>query len=310
MNIYFNPSSDLTFDDIQYCSFNVTLSSNTLLPFFAIYTQRKNYGSDSGSWYGAKNVYEVFNPPSIPINNPVSNPTPYQFYCRVSGENIDHMPKFGFQLQELPPGIFSVGTISPTDKLLAVSIHTDSSASLNSENFVLHNLAITTKSQTYNYNFAQSSLVDATITASLNAEIQRATAKEGELLLSLNAQISKEAGDIATVNGSSTQLSTTLNTAIGAEKTRAEGVENSIKSQIDGINTTITGTTDSVSSSLTTLTNNLQSEITNRTNGDSTLTTRISNVEKTLISFLQHYFGNSTYSSSSTFPLTFPNAHA
>jgi len=311
MNWYM-PAPALTFGDIQYCSFNISLLSNAQVPYIVIYSQPKKDGTDKGSWYNARYDYEVQTPTSVPVNNPATNPTPYQFYCAVSGSNIANMPTFGFQLQPmtLDPSPFTVGTMLPTDKILYVSIQTNSAASANQENFIVENFAITTKLQTYNYNFSQASLANAVVTASLNSEVQRALAKEADLLASLNAQISKESGDIASLNGSLSQLSITLNGAIGTEKTRAEGIENSLKSQIDGINTNITSVNGSVSSSLSTLTTNLQSEVSNRTLADSNLTTRIANVEQTLISFLQHYFGNSTYSSSSQFPITFPNAHA
>ena len=308
---WYMPSPSMTFNKINYLSFNTCIHSNQQLPYIVVYSKPKGDGSDKASWYNARHVYEVFTPTTVPVNNSTTNATPYQFYCALSGSNIANMPDFGLQKLLLPLGSHqTLGTIAPNDEILYISLQTSSGTAAGFLNFTIQNFCVCAKDQTYEYKFSSASLTSAGIASNLSTEVTRALAAEAVITSSLNAQITKEAADVASLNGSISTLSTNLNTSLGAEITRAGLAESGLQSQITSLTATVNTSASDAGSGISTVATNLTNEVSRATAAESALTTRISKLEESFISFLQFHFGNSTYSSSSTFPLTFPNAHA
>lgn len=301
---WYMPTPSLKFSDVQYLSFNACVLSNLQLPYIAVYSKPKGDGSDKASWYNAKYVYEIFTPSTIAVNS-TSNPTPYHFYCALSGTDISNMPDFGLQkkLLSLESSPFSIGTIAPSDQILFITLQTNSAAAAGDEKFIVQNFCVCA-SKTYEYKFSSASLTSAGIASSLSSEASRAIAAEAALTSSLNAQISKEAADIATLNGSISTLSTNLNTSIGAEVTRAGLAETGLQGQITSLTATVNTAVSNAGSNITTVQTNLTSEVNRAQAAEAALTTRCSNLETTINNLNTWLFSAGVVST--THPVTYP----
>ncbi len=217
--IFWNiPSPKTTFGQINYISFNVTLLSNTFLPYIAVYTKLKNDGTNAGSWFNARYTYEIFTPSDITVNDPTTNATPYQFYCALSGTNINNMPDYGLQKTLLPLGSHqTTGTMGPLDEILYITLQTTSGAAAGALNFTAHNFCVCTTSQTYEYNFSSASLTSASISSSLSSEVTRAGLAETGLqnqITSLNTNVNTAVSNISTIQ---TDLTNEVNRATSAD---------------------------------------------------------------------------------------------
>ena len=301
---WYMPHSSTTFNKINYLSFNVSLQSNQQLPYIVVYSKPKGDGSDQATWYNVRHVYEVFTPTTIPVNS-TSNPIGYQFYCALSGTNINNMPDFGLQKILLPLSSHQTnGTIAPTDEILYISLQTSSGTAAGLLNFIVQNYCVSTTSQTYEYKFSSASLTSAGISSSLSSEVTRALAAEAAITSSLNAQIAKEAADVAALNGSISTLSTNLNTSLGAEVTRASLAESGLQTQITTLTATVNSNSSSAGSGISTVQTNLTNEVNRAQAAEAALATRCANLETTINNLNTWLFSAGVVST--THPVTYP----
>ena len=301
---WYMPYQSTTFDKIHYLSFNACILNNQQLPFIAVYSKPKGDGSDKASWFNAVHIYEIFTPTTIPINS-TSNPIPYQFYCALSGTDTANLPDFGLQKKLLTLGSspFTKGTIGPSDEILFITLHTNSAASAGQLNFIVQNFCVCAKDQTFEYKFSSASLTSAGIASNLSVEVARALAAEAAITSSLNAQISKEAADIASLNGSISTLTTNLNTSLGAEVTRAGLAETGLQSQITSLTATVNTSVSNAGSNITTVQTNLTNEVNRAQAAEAALTTRCANLETTINNLNTWLFSAGVVST--TFPITY-----
>jgi hypothetical protein len=182
INWYLPNVISLVGSDILNINFDATLFSTSSAPYISIYTQKTGI-NDLGTWYHSRVNYGVSD---ISL---LSTFKDYQFYT-LNPVDTPLPNKTQFQLTF--DQTFSKGVLSPTDKILAIAISTDSNALPNAAEFVLDKIRVVTVNGTFSYNFSSTSTEiiseaslarsnETTITNNLNSEISRASTAESSL---------------------------------------------------------------------------------------------------------------------------------
>lgn len=308
VNWYMQPPTGLKYKDLNHLSMNCWITSNIQLPFLAIYTKRKNDGNDKASWYRSKAAYEIPTPTTITPNSTL-NLVPYQFYKKCSAVDTSTLPNYNFQQKELSvTSVVSsiVGQIDPEDEILFVAISSNSAAPVGSVNFNVSSFCYATKNGVYESNFSSSSLVATSSAVSVAAEQSRALAAEACLRYDLTTLATKEASDVATLQGTITAFNTTLSGSIGAEKARAETAEGVIAGDLSAHKTAYATDKTNLQTAITSLQNALTTELSTRTAADTALQTELANVKSSLLSLANSFYGINKYTAT---PFSVPYAH-
>jgi len=153
INWYITVPPNTKFKDLKYLCFNAFIYSNISIPFINFYTAPKVGGA--ASWYGAKQCWEIANPPDIEINRFPENPTAYQFYAQVNPDeygSINGLINPGLQQKQLTMSTVAssnVGTISDDDIVYLVAISTNSNATINTVDCLINAGCVVTTSGSY-----------------------------------------------------------------------------------------------------------------------------------------------------------------
>ena len=101
-------------------------------PFFGIYTTRKNDGQDAASWYRSRLVYT--------ISGQFAVGTKYLIYTGTDPQVHPELPRLQLSLTNVV-GI-SVGPKAPSERILTVSIGSNSTSLINTAKFVIQELGV------------------------------------------------------------------------------------------------------------------------------------------------------------------------
>ena len=132
---YFAPDYDMEVQDVLglYMNyFNITTTSNDNLPFITIYTKPLGSGDIIPGFAHSKKIF-------VANFTPASN-SPYSSFMNITG--VQPIP-FAYGHQQV--GMIEIetdGTYTPTMKVLAISVGTDSEAPLNQVNFVMSKVGV------------------------------------------------------------------------------------------------------------------------------------------------------------------------
>jgi len=152
--------TNMTVGDIQNLYMNIFAQSDVSLPFITIYTVPKNDGTNYASWANAAINY-VFN--SDPTTTSLTANKSYCLHTGIAPMNVynktciklmvstrNKSNKNNFNLEtSINPSI-----VSMDDKILAISVGTDSSAAVGKVNFVINSLNLCLKTGTTSFAFS------------------------------------------------------------------------------------------------------------------------------------------------------------
>ena len=308
VNWYIPPTTGLKYKDLNHLSMNCWITSNVQLPFMVIYTKRKNDGADQATWYRSKAAYEITTPSTIPVNS-ASNPIPYQLYRKCSAVDTSSLPNYNLQQKQLEmTNVVSsiVGQIDPDDDILFVAVSTNTQAPINSVNFNLISFCYATKNGSFETDFSSSSLVANSCATSVASEQSRAISAESCLRYSLDTLSTKEASDVATLQGSITAFNKTVSTSIGAETARATTAENKVASDLTEHKTSYATDKASIQSAISGLQSALSTELATRSAGDTAIKADLENIKSSLLSLANSFYGVGAYTNT---PFSVPFAH-
>lgn len=234
-NYYLPGASILTGVSLANIIVDCTMVNVASPPIVTVYTQPTGSG-DQASWYHAKASYAIDNTSAL---------TAFKDYSLYTVSPPAYLePGYTAVKLSLQPTPFSKGTISAADKILAISIGSNSAASAGQVEVVLSKAkVVTTGSVTWSYVFsdflpeitATNASVSAltstasTISSSLSAEVTRAQAAESTLTSSVQAEVSARTSAITTVQNS-----------VSAEVSRATTAESTITSAATAVATRLT----------------------------------------------------------------------
>jgi hypothetical protein len=142
----------------------------------------------------------------------------------------------------------SRGVIDPTDKILAISIGSNSTATQNDVEFVVDKCHLQTPNATFVYNFSSylteinalsSSATSglSSLTSSLSAEVTRAQASETALSSTITSNYSTLNTAIVSEASLARTNETNLQSAVNSEVTRATAAEATINTKVSSLET-------------------------------------------------------------------------
>ena len=116
----------------------------------------------------------------------------------------------------------------------------------------------------------------------------------------------KEASDVATLQGSITAFNNTLSTSIGAETARATTAENKVASDLTEHKTSYATDKASIQSAISGLQSALSTELATRSAGDTAIKADLENIKSSLLSLANSFYGVGAYTNT---PFSVPFAH-
>lgn len=238
INWYLPSVTNLMGSDILNLYFDCTLFSTQSPPFISVYTQ-KTGTNDLGSWYHSKATYIVWDVSAL------STYKDYQFYTHVPIDTpISGKVQYALTLDTSS----SRGVVEPTDKILAISIGSNSTATQNDVEFVVDKCHLQTPNATFAYNFSSylteinalsSSATSglSSLTSSLSAEVTRAQASETALSSTITSNYSTLNTAIVSEASLARTNETNLQSAVNSEVTRATAAEATINTKVSSLET-------------------------------------------------------------------------
>jgi hypothetical protein len=233
INWYLPKVEFLTGASLQNVVLNTFVISTTSPLFITIYTKKTGV-NDLASWYHSREVYCIQDTSILTAN------TLYHFYTKNAPSIIEP----GYTAMQLPFDSFSSrGTITADDKILLISISSNSAAGLGHVESVVSKCKLVTDSVTWTYTFGgmlpEVNAINTTATAladtvgsvsnSLSAEVTTARAAEASL-----------ASSITDERTARTTAVTTVTNSLNSEISRAQGAEATLASSATALTTRVT----------------------------------------------------------------------
>jgi hypothetical protein len=232
-NWYLPKVEFLTGASLQNIVLNTYVVSTTSPLFINVYTQKTGTG-DLSSWYHSRAVYCIQDTSLLSANKL------YHFWTASAPAIVEP----GYTSMQLPFDSFSSrGVITPADKILLISISSNSAAGLGHVESVVSKCKLVTDSVTFTYTFSdmlpEVNAINATATAlaatvgsvsnSLSAEVTTARAAEASL-----------ASSITDERTARTTALTTVTNSLNAEVSRAQSAEATLASSATALTTRVT----------------------------------------------------------------------
>lgn len=221
INWYLPKVDFLTGASLRNVILNAFVVSTASPLFITVYTQ-KTGSNDLASWYHSRAVYCIQDTSLLTPN------TLYHFYTTNTPSYVEP----GYKIMQLPLDSFSSrGTVASTDKILMISIGSNSAAAVGTvESVVSKCKVVVNDSVTWTYTFSdmipEVNAINATASAlaatvgsvsnSVSAEATRAQSQEATLATGLNNEVAARTTAVTTVT---TSLNTEISRAQAAEAT-------------------------------------------------------------------------------------------
>ena len=234
-NFYLPGASIFTWGSLANVIVDCTMMNVASPPFITVYTQPTGTG-DQASWYHSRASF------SINDTSALTALKDYSLYTNTPPAYLE--PGYTAVQLTFQPAPFSKGSFAAADKILAISVGSNSAASAGQVEVVLSKAkAVASGGVTWSYVFSDflpeitatnASLSALTTTASsisssLSAEVTRAQAAEATLTSSVQAEVQARTSAITTVQNS-----------VSAEVSRATAAESSITSAATALTSRVT----------------------------------------------------------------------
>ena len=271
-NLYIPVPANTTVKDIKGMYANAKVLNNASNLFMVLYTKMKQSGN-AGSWYGAKQAYDVGStPPSI-------GNTLFGAMNNSSFDVVNNGLTTPYQLLLSSVASLTLGTVLPDDEVQYITIHTSSVAAVGTVEFILNSFSISLPDGVHEYTFSNCEVQQIADENAHNVEISARTAADNTLQTNISLEAARAVGS-----------ENTIATNLTAEVNRAKGAESTITSLLTTTNTSLTSEVSRAKAVEDTLTTKLTEEVARAKAAEAVLTTNLQTLNGEVIALYQFLF--------------------